>query len=247
MLNIFICEDNNILRQKYTKIIENYIIIENLDMKVALSTADPYNILNYLKSNDTTGVYFLDIDLNCDIDGLTLAKQIRNYDPRGFIIFITAFAKSSPLTFQYKIEAMDFIVKDYVDNISDRICECLLNSHNRFFTKVPKSEQFFTFKIDDRIIHENHKNILFFETSPNKHKIILHTVEKHLEFRAKFAEIETELDSTIFLRCHKSYIINTNNIKEIDTLKRIAVMLNGEVCLISFRSLNVLKNHLLKK
>lgn len=36
MLKVFICEDNNIERKKYEKIIRDIIIIENLDMEVVI-------------------------------------------------------------------------------------------------------------------------------------------------------------------------------------------------------------------
>ena len=48
MLNVFICEDNTIERNKFEKIIKDIIMIENLDMDVSLSTGNPEDILSYL-------------------------------------------------------------------------------------------------------------------------------------------------------------------------------------------------------
>ena len=110
MLKIFVCEDNIEQKEKLKNIIENIILIENYDMNLELATGDPHKILNYLKSTETSGIYFLDVDLHCDINGIQLAEQIRKYDPRGFIIFITTHAEMSYLTFIYKVEAMDYII-----------------------------------------------------------------------------------------------------------------------------------------
>ena len=42
MLRIFICEDDTIQRKKLERIIQRYILIEELDMQLQLSTADPF-------------------------------------------------------------------------------------------------------------------------------------------------------------------------------------------------------------
>ena len=111
MLKAFICEDNKNQREKLTKIIEDIILIENYDMDLGLSTSDPYELINSITGTTNTGIYFLDVDLHSDINGIQLAEKIREHDPRGFIVFITTHAEMSYLTFIYKVEAMDYIIK----------------------------------------------------------------------------------------------------------------------------------------
>ena len=106
MMPILICEDIAQQRQQITAIIENYVLMEELDMQVALATDDPFQILEYLKRNpNRAGIYFLDIDLNDKMNGIELAAQIRAYDDIGKIIFVTSHADLAPVTFQYKVEA----------------------------------------------------------------------------------------------------------------------------------------------
>lgn len=121
MLKVFICEDNNLQRDKIKSTVENTIIIENLDMKVALSTGKTQDIIDYLENNKGSGLYFIDIDLNSDMNGIQLAERIRQYDPRGFIVFVTTHGEMSYLTFIYKIEVMDYIIKDDYSNVGERI------------------------------------------------------------------------------------------------------------------------------
>jgi len=54
-------------------------------------------------------------------------------------------------------------------------------------------------------------------------------------------EVEDML-SDKFCRCHNSFIINKDKIKEIDKKKRIAYMINDEECLISTRGIKILIN-----
>ena len=112
MLKIFLCEDNSTQRTKISTLINNIIENENFDMKLIISTESPQDILDYVSTNKTTGLYFLDVDLNSNINGIELAQIIRKYDPKVFIVFITTHEEMNYLTFKYKVEAMDYIIKN---------------------------------------------------------------------------------------------------------------------------------------
>ncbi len=239
MLRVFICEDNLKEKEELEKIIKNIILIENYDMELCVSTSNPYEILDELKINPVSGIYFLDVDLNSDINGIQLAEKIRKYDPRGFIIFITTHAEMSHLTFKYKVEAMDYILKDEYPLNYDKIYQCMQNAHTKYTTKSHDMQKVFSIKVDDKIINIEYDKILFFETSPKIHRIIIHAENRQVEFYGKMKDLEGLLDDS-FYRCHSSYIVNKSKIKEIDILKRVAYMTNDEECLISFRKLKKL-------
>lgn len=239
MLNIFICEDNLIQQNKFKKIISDIISTHNYDMEIVLATPNPYDVIDYLKSTPTSGMYFLDVDLNSDINGIQLAEKIRKYDPRGFIIFITSYAEMSHLTFLYKVEAMDYIIKDTYANIKKRIADCIKNANEKHKTTLNMSQDFFSLKSNDKIINVNFNDIIFFETSSTIHKIILHCCNRQIEFYGKMKEIEEKLDKR-FCRCHNSFIVNMDKVKEIDKKNRIAYMINDEECLISTRGIKKL-------
>ena len=132
MLYVFVCEDHAAQRQAIVQTIQNTILIEELDMELVLGTGDPYALLQKVKGSQNTGVYFLDIDLNSSMDGMGLAQQIRLFDPRGFIIFVTAHSELSYMTFQYRVEAMDFVLKDNPAEAKVKIRECLLDAIERY-------------------------------------------------------------------------------------------------------------------
>lgn len=234
MLKIFVCEDNSEQLKRITDIISDIVMIENLDMKIELATEKPDNILDYIKENDVSGLYFLDVDLKDKINGLKLAEQIRKYDPRGFIVFITTHAEMSYLTFLYKVEAMDYIIKDNYNNIKDRVHQCILNANEKYTSKTTDIQKVFTIKSDDKMINIEYNKILFFETSSVIHKVIVHAIDRQIEFYATMKELEDKLDDR-FYRCHKSFIVNKDYIKELDMKNRVALMENGEECFISTR------------
>ena len=234
MLNIFVCEDDSAQRKNIVQIIKNTILIEELDMRLVLDTPNPYELLEAVRTSQNTGIYFLDIDLKCDMNGMRLAQQIRMFDPRGFIIFVTSHSELSYMTFQYRVEAMDFVLKDNPAEAKVKIRECLLNALERYTLQTNKTHKVYTIEIGERKITVDYNDILFFETSGNIHKVILHAKDRQIEFSGSMKELEKILDDN-FVRCHRSFLVNKNNIQEVDTKNRIIYFANGETCLMSLR------------
>ena len=212
MLNIFVCEDNEVQRRTIVQIIQNTVLIEELDMQLVLDAGDPYILLERVKTSQNTGIYFLDIDLGSNMNGLKLAQQIRLYDPRGFIIFVTAHCELSYMTFQYRVEAMDFVLKDNPAEAKVKIRECLLNAMERYTLQTNRTHKVYTIEINGRKISVDYDDILFFETSGNIHKLILHGKDRQIEFSGTMKELADTLGSD-FVRCHRSFLVNKKNIK----------------------------------
>lgn len=239
MLDIFVCEDNEVQRRTIVQIIQNTVLIEELDMQLVLDAGDPYILLERVKTSQNTGIYFLDIDLGSNMNGLKLAQQIRLYDPRGFIIFVTAHCELSYMTFQYRVEAMDFVLKDNPAEAELKIKECLLNAMERYTLQTNRTHKVYTIETSGKKISIDYEDILFFETSSNIHKVILHAKDRQIEFPGTIKELASALSGD-FVRCHRSFLINKKNIKEIDAKNRIIHFINGETCLMSTRMMKAL-------
>ena len=219
--------------QAIVQTIQNTVLIEEPDMRLVLDTGDPYVLLEKIKGSQSTGIYFLDIDLGSNINGMKLAQQIRLLDPSGFIIFITAHSELSYMTFQYRVEAMDFVLKNPAE-MDVKIRECLLNAIERYTLQTNRTHRVYTIETGGRKISIDYDDILFFETSGNAHKVILHGKDRQIEFPGAIKELTKTLDGD-FVRCHRSFLINKKNIKEADTKNRMIYFTNGETCLISTR------------
>lgn len=234
MIDIFICEDNQKQLVLFTQNIRDTIMIEELDMEIALATTNPHAVLDRLADTENLGLFFLDIDLKSDIDGLMLAQRIRKQQPRCFIIFLTSHSEMSFLTFQYKVEALDFIIKDTAEHIKYKIHECLLDVQQKYTSLNNNINKTFVIRHADKYISIDFDDILFFETSNNIHKILLHAHKRVIEFNGQLKEIEHQLDHR-FYRCHRSYIINKDAIAEADFDAMNLLMKNGETCPIAVR------------
>ena len=74
-------------------------------------------------------------------------------------------------------------------------------------------------------------DILYFETSDIVHKVILYTKEEQIEFYGSLSQIEKS-DPRLF-KCHKSFLINPENIIKLDKSTGTVYFENGGVCYVS--------------
>lgn len=232
MFDIIICEDNSYQKKQIETIIINEVKKLNLNINIALSTNNPENVIKLVENCKATFLYFLDIELESKINGIELAKMIRKYDPMGYIVFVTSHAEFTLLTFQYKVQAMDYIIKTSSNNFKNEIIECINEAYDDFINaNIIKINQI-PINIANRIVNFNLDDILFFETSDKNHKIRLHTCEEQIEFYGTLREIE-KMVSPNYYKCHRSYLVNTKRIKSIDKNNLIIHMMNDETCYIA--------------
>lgn len=234
-MDVIICEDNPKQLKDITNTIHNYAMVEDNGINVVLSTANPVEVLTYVKNNKAD-CYFLDIELNHELTGIQLGCEIRKLDPLCNLIFVTTHSEMTILTFTYKLAAMDFITKDDLDTVQDRVLDTLKEAYKRYI-KIGEdpSVNRLQLKISGRIRNIEHDAIYFFEVSPNSRKLILHLHNEQIEFSGRLKDYENLGEN--FYRCHRSYIVNKDNIQEIDTQKRLITMTNGQTCPASSRLL----------
>jgi two-component system response regulator AgrA len=147
MLPIIICEDNDIQREKIKNFIELAIAKWNFDFEISLCTGKVEELLSFLdEQRELKAIYFLDVDLKNEINGIMLAEHIRKKDSSGYIIFITTHSEMSHLTFKYKVEAMDYIIM-----LSDRLFVSNLDKMNCRENRKKKAGTYDLHKLKFRI------------------------------------------------------------------------------------------------
>lgn len=240
MMDVYICESVPEEREMVERYVKAAVLIQEYDMEIKAVTANPQEVINQLKTSKNSGVYFLDLDAEDSSNGLLLAKEIREYDPRGFVIFMTSHPEISYLTFQYKLEVLDFIKKNEPQQLQSRINACLDNVNKKHMHVTRGPGKTITIAVAGRKLTLEYDEIMFFETSANDHKIFVHTEYKRIEFFGKLKEIEREVGDD-FIRCHRSYLVNKKNIKEFIYLDKAMIMKNGARCPVSCRMLKRVK------
>ena len=217
MLPVIICEDDPKQREKMRSIVKDYIALKDYDAALVLSASDPIEVLSYLENYlQENSLYILDVDLQHKINGIALAAKIRELDTYGPIIFVTIHAEMSYLTFQYKIAAMDYIIKDVPEGIKLKIEECIELAYRRYLDdNIPKKAEMYQIKVGSQVRNIPLNDILFFESHlKTAGKIILRTRNSRLEQYGTLRDVENI--GTQFYRCHNSFVVNLINIQSIE-------------------------------
>ncbi|EHI99451.1 two component transcriptional regulator, LytTR family [Clostridium sp. DL-VIII] len=233
MLNVIICEDNAVQRKEIESIING---ISDFHNEIAISTDNPKEVLTYIDNTAESFIYFLDVELNSDLNGFELAHLIRTIDTTGYIIFLTAHAELTLLTFQYKVQALDYIIKGNSNILKEKILDCFKAVNNSLNISKSKINNKIPIDIGNNIVFWNFDDILFFETAGKGHKISIHTKSGQSEFYGTLKNIEKNVSSD-FYKTHRSYLINTKKIKSINKSSMVVEMINGEICYVSIRYL----------
>ncbi|MBU5595013.1 LytTR family DNA-binding domain-containing protein [Amphibacillus sp. MSJ-3] len=244
-MNIIICEDETEHREFLQATITEYAMFHEPSIEIVLSTSDPDTVLDYLK-DQRADCYFLDIELSSTLNGMELARIIRRHDPLAQIIFISMHADKLKLTFKYKLAALDFIVKDAgYDKLALEIQDTLKVAFETYQKiGINTHLSYVQVKIGERIKNILYDDIYSFETASQDHKIILHERNGVYEFYGSLSTYE-QIDRR-FYRCHKSFLINLDYIKEVNLKNRIVILTNGHVCPVSSRKVRELQAMLKK-
>lgn len=104
-------------------------------------------------------------------------------------------------------------------------------------------ENSFLFETPKARVRVLYSDILYFETAPAVHRVILHTKNERVEFYATIAEI-AKSDKRLF-KCHRSFIINVDNVVRFDKATRSVYFETGESCLVSRDKIKPLLNEMI--
>ncbi|MCH5273925.1 MAG: response regulator transcription factor [Lachnospiraceae bacterium] len=148
-------------------------------------------------------ILLLDIEMG-GMDGVTLAKQIRQEDRNMQIVFITGYGDY--IAEGYEVAALHYLMKpvheDKLEQVMNRAVECL-----------HREERTLTLKTAEGIVRLPFGRILYLEAARNY-------VAVHAEgfddcvVRRKLGEFEDELDNRFF-RVGRSYIVNLSKLYRI--------------------------------
>lgn len=230
MLPIYICEDDERIRNAERLWLEKQILIEGFDMEIALCTGNPEELLEYLAHMQRQGIYFLDVELKgASMDGFRLGEEIRKKDARGFLIYVTAFQELAFETFRYHLEALDYICKKEPEQMYAGLSRCLTVIAERVSREQGRQQEYFTVKTLDVIRHIPLEEVLYFTTSERTHRIELHARRERLDFIGSMQELEERLGQH-FIRVHRAYLVRADQIAGIERKTKEIVLKNGERC-----------------
>ena len=203
-IKLIICEDNQNMVKRIINIIDKFnkfLSTNEEKIELALVTASDNGVIDYIQNNKCEyKSYILDIELANNVDGMLLAKDIRDYDKKGEIIFLTSHSFRAMHAFKYKLKVLDFI--DKMDDVEDRLMENLKAIHSNFKSLEQEDEGIIRYrKYELRL-----SDIVSIETTKDNHKLRINTMNGQRIISGILKEIELELDEG-FYKTHRSCIV----------------------------------------
>lgn len=201
-MNFVICDDDKADAGRLKVLLEKYSRESGIG-----STIYEYNSGVDLLSNINSDidVIFLDINMD-DMDGLTIAKRIREKMEEIPIILVTAFM--SYALDGYKVRASRFLIKDDLDKT---FTECM----DDICGEIRKKSKVIAFSCVEGDMRLKASDIILIETSGHKNLIKLKKMT--YQIYKKLDDLEEMLKSYGFLRTHNSYLVNMAHIRGINS------------------------------
>ncbi|MEG0762481.1 MAG: LytTR family DNA-binding domain-containing protein [Oscillospiraceae bacterium] len=200
MINIGICDDEQLFQQQCQNVINEY---NGAQIKVFTYNSGDELLDALLSGLVKFDIIFMDIELP-QHNGIELAAQInKNYKNIKFI-FITGYnAKYSQNIFLSEINLIGYVAKPFNEVI-------LKANITKAVEKVQKEAMdSFNIKTSSTVRQINYEDIYYIESA--KHKIIVHTDFEEYGTNGRLDAIQAEAPSN-FLRIHQSFIVNMNKI-----------------------------------
>lgn len=218
MLNFVLCDDNQIALNKLSKMLESIFIKNNIDACIKLETTLARDVLAF-SNKENLDVLLLDINLNSYISGCDIADIIREKNKNIYIIFTTGHLEYALIAYKYK--TFDYLPKPIV---KDRLEETILRLIKDLKVASPK---FIRLDNNKTIINADEINYI----KKDGMKLVFCSQSRYYETYSSFNKIKFRLSEN-FVRCHKSFIVNINNISSVNSSDNIIFFSNNDKCYI---------------
>lgn len=214
MIKIAIIDDEMRLAKKLEGIVSNYMNEEKHLFHIDTFTSGEEFIKLGIKMAEYQ-IVCLDVRMN-GMNGMEVARKIRECDQDVHIIFVTAYMDFS--IEGYKVGAIRFILKD--DPVFEVSMHEALKEACKKIAGVPES-LFFSFKEGSMMIPVD--KIVYVESKA--HNAVFNVREdssnvyKKYSIRNRLVDVEEKLGQYGFIRVHKSYLVNCKYIDSMTNYK----------------------------
>lgn len=240
MAEIYLCDDEPVWIEQMERAVSDFMVGSDWALNIVCKATEPHEVLDCLSRHQTSGgIYFLDIDLRSEINGIELGARIRERDSEAILIFITTHDELVMDTFRLKLQATDYIIKDsgsLRSQISEtlRIVESRYDHSSRRLTASRvrlEADGSYHFIIKD--------DIYFVESEKNQHKLLVHLRSEVFTLSMPLKDV-AELLGDDFIFCRRGCLINPLHVTKVNRSAREIVFDNRERCRCSHRAWKLL-------
>ena len=205
MLNIAVCDDESQITSMIEDMLEEIAIENNVDIDIDVFLGGN-EFLKHLNSYSTYDIAFLDIEMK-DLDGISTAKRIRDFDKNVIIIYVTSHENYMKETFE--VRAFRFLTKPVTK-------EELETYFKEAYKEISNRDAYFRFKNNREECKVLARDILYFKS--HLRTVYIVTEEKIYKFSKTLNLVEKIVHENLkipFFRIHQSYLVNYNHIEKL--------------------------------
>lgn len=193
------------------KVLEEYI--EDVDFLELIGKAENPLKASALLSGNKVDLMFLDINMP-KMSGI---EFLRVSPDLPMTILTTAYTEYAIEGFE--LDVLDYLVKPFSAERFLKACVRAkefyeVKNKPREHTDTPATQDYFFVKCDGKIEKVVYEELLYVEAMLNY--VVLHTENKKMIVYLTIKGIEDQLPAGMFLKIHKSTIINTGKVKSIE-------------------------------
>lgn len=230
MVKIALCDDEEIQLDNLEKYINEWSKISKKEVSIDKFLSAEEFLFDW-KNGEEYNIALLDIQMS-KMDGLQLAKKIREKDQDIDIIFVTGIPDH--ISEGYEVSALHYLIKPIEKN---KLCEVI----EKAFDKNRKKRKSIILNNGSELLKVYEDEIVYLESFG--HNTEVYFPGYSVNIKKGISQIIEEIKSDIFCRVHRSYYVNMNYIKKI--LKNsIEIEVYGEIPL-SRRMYKEVNNRLL--
>lgn len=211
MLNIAIC-DQSLKNCRDTADILTKILFDVTEVRFTFYENGMKIIDDILEQKFLTDLLFIDAILP-GVGGMKVVEFIQKQRTDTDVIFLTEAAELA--TEGYRYHAFDFLIKP----VSTKRLEETM--HRYAEEKLSTSAGFLSVNIRGCSQKIQLQRVLFFESQERKVRAIM--ADDEIVFYQKLNALQEQLQGTVFIRCHQSYIVNTDYISMVTASSIILV------------------------
>ena len=223
MIHVWLCDDETIFLEQAAAYVRDIFAAKQID--VSLRTFCSAESLLAALNNASPDLLLLDLILN-EHNGYDIAETVCQRALSTELVFITNYPDSMNQAFAYR--PIGFLQKPITP-------VTLLPILDRFLFFFGQKNKTLTITTRSQVIHVLLKDILYIESSSHKLHLYAASQAEPIVFTGKLDDIESFLAHSHFVRCHKSFLVNTLKITAIDKSRMLLSLPDGQTLPVSRR------------
>lgn len=207
---IAICDDSDADRQYVLNMVEHWAASAGHVVHTDTFPSAENFLFHYAEERDYD-ILLLDIEMGA-MDGISLAKRIRQGNEAVQIVFVTGFADY--ISEGYEVAALHYLMKPVKE---EKLCAVL----DRAVAALQKTERVILLPVDGEMLRLPVGQIQYAEAF--SHTVSIVTEAETIQIKMPISEVEKRLGEG-FIRCHRSYLVG---LKHLARLSKTEVILDS--------------------